>query len=72
MRIGVHAALAQEIKNHTGVERAAARPHRQPVERGEAHRGIDALPVKHGAEAGPGAEMGDDNPPACDVWRSLT
>ena len=51
-RIGVHAALAQEIKDHPRIERAAARAHGQPVERGEPHCGIDALPVAHCAQAG--------------------
>jgi hypothetical protein len=69
---GIHAALEQEIKDHTGVERTTARAHRQTIGRGEAHHGIGALPAKHGAEAGPGAEMGNDNAPACDVRRSLS
>ena len=60
--IDAHSALALEIKDHSGIERAAARAHRQPIERGEPHCGVDALPVAHGAKAGPGAEMGDDDP----------
>ncbi len=44
-----------------GIEAAAARAHRQPVERGEAHGGVDAAAVVHRAEAGAVAEMGDDH-----------
>ena len=54
---GAHPALADQVQQHAGVERAAARAHQQPVQRGEAHGGGDAAPVPHGAEAGAVAEM---------------
>ena len=42
---------------HAGIERAAARAHRQPVDRGEAHRARDAAPAGQRAHAGAVAEV---------------
>ena len=41
-RARVHPALVHQVEHDAGVERPAARAHRQPVERGEAHRARDA------------------------------
>ena len=70
--VGIHAALTQEVKDHPGIERAATRAHREAVERGEAHRGVDALAVAHRAKAGPGAKMGGDDPPPRDGRGALS
>ena len=55
------ALLLLQPQDDAGVQRAGACAHRQAVERGEAHGGIDAAPIDHGAHRGAGAKMGDDN-----------
>ncbi len=41
-RSGRHAPLLEQVEDHAWVERATAGPHRQTVERSEAHGRIDA------------------------------
>jgi hypothetical protein len=55
--------MLQKVEDDARVERAGASPHRQAVDRGETHRGGDALSPINGAHAGAVAEMGDDQLP---------
>src|SRR5207253_8279508 len=52
-----HGAFAHEIGHGTGIESARSRSHDEPVKRGKAHRGIDAAPSMHRAEARAIAKM---------------
>ena len=56
----VHSALVHEVEQHAGVDRAAARAHRQPVEGGETHRARDARAGLERAHARAVAEVADD------------
>ena len=69
----LHAELLalQQMQQHAGVERAAARAHHQTVERGEAHRRGDAAQSAHRAEARAAAEVRDDRAPARGVAVAL-
>ena len=42
-------AVPEQEKDHAGIERSAACTHRQPIQGREAHGGIHALAVSHGA-----------------------
>ena len=64
--VGAHAALLDQIEHDAGIELARPRAHRQAVERGEAHRALDAPPVAQRAHRGAAAEMRDDDPAAGD------
>ena len=52
---------AHEIKHDPGIELAAARAHRQPVERGKSHRRCDGFAIQQRAHGGAVAQMGDDD-----------
>src|SRR3974390_1817712 len=77
-RLRIHAFLLHEIEYDSRIEIAAALAHGEAIECGKAHGGRDAFSFKHGAHAGPVAEMGDHNPSirgsddirqdACDVF----
>jgi hypothetical protein len=47
----IHAQLVHQVKDDAGIEIAAARPHRQPVHRGEAHGAGHAAAIHHRAHA---------------------
>ena len=64
-----HAPLLDQVQHDARVELARPRAHRQAVERGEAHRALDAAPLAQRAHRGAAAEMGDDHPAAGDVGR---
>ena len=53
----VHPALVHQVQDDAGVDRPAARPHRQAVDRGEAHRARDAAAGFERAHAGAVAEV---------------
>ncbi len=50
------------MQQHAGIDGAAAGPHQQAVQRGEAHGGGDAAPAGHRAQAGAVAQVRDDRP----------
>src|SRR5262245_8238235 len=50
-RARIHAELVDQIQDDAGIEAAAARAHRQAIDRGEAHRARDAAPSRHRAHA---------------------
>ena len=58
----VDAALAQQVEERAGVDRAGARRHRHALERAEAHRRVDRAPVAHGRDRAAAAEVADDEP----------
>ena len=62
--------LSHEKQQHASIDAAAARTHRQPVERGEGHGSVDAYAVAHGAEARAAAKMRDHDPAVCQVRRA--
>jgi len=39
---GIHSLFAHQIQHDTGIDLARSRPHRQAIERGKAHRALDA------------------------------
>ena len=56
----VEAEFVQQKQQHARIERAAARAHRQALDRGEAHGRRHALAVVHRAHARAVAEVEDD------------
>ena len=66
--IGEAVSLAREIEDHAGIEAAAARRHDQPIQRAEAGGRRDAASAVQRAQAGAGAEMGDDDATARQAW----
>src|SRR5207237_2361763 len=50
-----------QVENDARIQLPAARPHRQSVERGEAHRRADAPPVANRTHRRAVAEMHDDD-----------
>ena len=60
-----------QIEQHSGIDLARPRAHRQPVERGEAHRAFDAAAAGQGAHGRAAAEMRDDHAARRDVRRDL-
>ena len=52
----------QQKQRDVRIDLAAARRHRQSVDGAEAHRGIDASAVEHGAHAGAATEMRHNHP----------
>ena len=48
-------------QQQAGVDAAGPGRHHQALERGEAHRGVDAAPVHDGSQRGAGAEMAGDD-----------
>jgi len=54
-------ALLQQVQQHAGIQRAAARTHHQAVQRGKAHGGGHAHPALRGAQAGAVAQVGHDH-----------
>ena len=69
--LGAHLLLGHQIEQHARIELAAARAHRQAVERGEAHGRGDRAAVLDRAHRGAVAEMGDDHVLARDLGRDL-
>jgi hypothetical protein len=59
----VHLALVHQIDDHARIQGTAARAHRQPVGRGEAHRRRQAASRVHRAHARTVAEMQHDRLP---------
>src|SRR5688572_1143085 len=59
-RARVHAALVHEVEKHAWVDGAAARAHRQAIDRGEAHGARHAAAGVQRAHACPVAEVQDD------------
>lgn len=55
------AARLEEVQDRAWIEAAAARPHEQSVERTEAHRGVDAATMTHGAQTGAVAQVRQDH-----------
>ena len=70
-RGGAHALLIDQIEHDAGIDLAGPRAHRQAVERGEAHRALDAAARRQRAHRGAAAEMRDDHAPARDRRRDL-
>ena len=66
---GAVALLGQQIQHHTGIELAAPGAHGQPVERGEAHRAVDAPARLDRAHAGAAAKVAHDHGAAGDLRR---
>ncbi len=69
--LGGHLLVGHQIEQHARVELAAARAHRQAVERGEAHGRGHRSPVLDRAHRGAVAEMRDDHVLARDLRRHL-
>jgi len=59
--------FAHEIGHGTWVKSARSSSHEQPVERGEAHRGIDATSSVHRTEARAVPEMSNYHATICQV-----
>src|SRR5579871_1183519 len=59
----IHPVGFQQVQQNARIDLADAGRHRQPFDRAESHRGLDALAVEHRAQAAAAAEMGDYDPP---------
>ena len=57
-----------QVQDHTRIERPTTRAHGQALHAAESHRRGDAVPVFHGAHAGPVAQVCNDRPSGCRMW----
>src|SRR5260221_10912477 len=57
----IHGPLAHEVGHGARIKSARSSSHEQPVKRGEAHRGIDATSIMHGAETRAISEVSDNH-----------
>ena len=69
--LGAHLLFPDQVEHHAGIDLAGPRAHRQPVERREAHRALDAAAVRKRAHRSAAAEMRDDHPAGRDLGRDL-
>ena len=58
--VGVEAVTGDQPQHGAGVHRAGPGGHHQSLQRGEAHRGVDAATAAHGRQGGAGAEVAGD------------
>jgi hypothetical protein len=65
--VDAHAALAEQIEYHAGIDGSGPCSHRQSVHRREAHRRRDTLAVSHGTHAAAVSQVRHHDPPARDV-----
>ena len=68
---GRHALCRHQVQNDAGIDLAGARSHRKSIERGEAHRALDAASAVDGAHGGAASQMRDDDPAVRDFGRDL-